>query len=266
MEYEVLERISKEIRDNKKAAMVIITDSLNSTPRGSGSVMAVFQDGSTYGTIGGGNLEYLSKERAKECIRAGEDRKFDFDLTDGGNAGMQCGGKASVFIKVFKPRYKLIIVGGGHIALTLSKLGEMLGFSVVIFDDREEYCNKERFPYADELIVGNIGNKLKDYKMDNNCYAVIVTHGHKSDQEALKEIITQNTAYVGMIGSSKKNNQIMTNLTKEGISQDLIDKVYAPIGIDLGGETPECIAFSIMSEILAIKNNGTLRHMKDIGK
>lgn len=266
MEYKVLEMISKEVKNNKRAAMVVITNSSDSTPRGRGSIMAVFEDESTYGTIGGGNLEYLAIKHAKECIRTGEDRTLDFDLSDGGNTGMQCGGKASVFIKVFKPKHKLIIAGGGHIALNLEKLGNMLGFSVAIFDDREEFCNRERFPYADELIVGDIALKLKEYPIDKNCFVVIVTHGHKDDQDALREVINKDAQYVGMIGSSKKNKHIMNNLLNEGISKELLDKVYAPIGIDLGGETPECIAFSIMCEILAVKNSGSLRHMKEIGK
>lgn len=266
MEYKILEMISGEVKKNKRAAMVIITNSSDSTPREQGTIMAVFEDGSTYGTIGGGNLEYLSIEHAKECIRTGEDKAFNFDLTSGGNTGMQCGGKASVFIKVFKPKYKLIIAGAGHIALSLEKLGNMLGFSVVIFDDREELCNRERFPHADELIAGNIAENLREYPIDQNCFVVIVTHGHKNDQDALREVINKDARYIGMIGSSKKNKYVMNNLLNEGISKELLDKVYAPIGIDLGGETPECIAFSIMCEILAVKNNGSLKHMKEIRK
>lgn len=264
MEYLVLQEIVNQVKNNRTVAMVIITDSEDSTPRGSGSIMAVFQDGSTFGTIGGGNLEYSAIKSAKECMRTGEDKTYFYDLSDEGNLDMQCGGKTNVFVKVFKPRYKLLIVGGGHIALTLCKLGKMLGFYVTIFDNREEYCNIERFPQADELIVGDIEEKLKEYDINNNCYIVIVTHGHKYDQVALKTVINRNAAYVGMIGSKKKNEHIKSNLIDEGIDEKLLEQVYAPIGINFGGETPEHIAFSIMAEILAVQGNDNLSHLKDL--
>lgn len=266
MEYEILEMISGEIKNNKRAGIIVITSSSDSTPRKSGSIMAVFEDGSVHGTIGGGNLEHLAIEKARECIRRGEDREISFDLCDEGNAGMQCGGRVIIFIKVFKPKNKLIIAGGGHIALALGKLADILGFYWVVFDDREEFCNRERFPKADELILGNIGEKLKEYPIDRNCYVVIVTHGHRNDQDALKEVINKDAAYIGMIGSSKKNKVIFDNLINEGIYSSLIDKIYAPIGIDIGGETPEYIAFGIMCEIIAVKNGGSLRHMNEIDK
>lgn len=264
MEYLVLQEIVNQVKNNRTVAMVIITDSEDSTPRGSGSIMAVFQDGSTFGTIGGGNLEYSVIKSAKECIRTGEDKNYFYDLSDEGNLDMQCGGKTNVFIKVFKPKYKLLIVGGGHIAFTLCKLGKVLGFNVTIFDDRKEYCNMERFPQADELIVGDIEEKLNEYDIDNNCYIVIVTHGHKYDEVALKTVIKRNAAYIGMIGSKKKNEHIKSNLINEGIDEKLLNQIYAPIGINFGGETPEYIAFSIMAEILAVQGNSNLAHFKDL--
>lgn len=266
MEYEILETVSQGIKDNRRSAMLIITSSSDSTPRKSGSIMTVFEDGTTYGTIGGGNLEHLAIDKAKECIISGEDKVITFDLCNEGNAGMQCGGSVNLFIKVFRPVSKLIIAGGGHIALALGKLADILGFYLVVLDDRQEFCNKERFPNADELIVGNIAEEIKKYPINRNCYVVIVTHGHKNDQDTLSEVINKNAAYIGMIGSSKKNKYIFDNLSNEGISSSMIDKVYAPIGIDIGGETPEYIAFSIMCEILAVKNGGSLKHMKETGR
>lgn len=265
MEYKILDIISNDIKDNKKVALVSITKVQGSSPRKEGSMMGVKEDGSTFGTIGGGKLELVATKWAEKCMASGKDETFHFKLNDEeGSLHMQCGGEVEVFIKVFNPPHKLLIVGGGHIALKLYELSKILGFYNVIFEDREEFCNKERFPEADELNVGDIDELLSEYSINDNCYVVIVTRGHNHDEIALRAVIESDAKYIGMIGSKNKTKYVRDNLIKTEISNDLINKIYAPIGIELGGETPEEIAFSIMSEILLVKNQGKLRHMKDI--
>lgn len=265
VEYRVLEKVLEEIRLNKKTALATITNIKGSTPRKEGAMMMVMEDGTTFGTIGGGKLELVVTKWAKKCMEEGQTKTFNFKLTDEeGSLHMQCGGEADVFIKVFNPYNKLLIVGGGHIALKLYKLGKMLNFYTVVIEDREEFCNTDRFPEADELKFGNIEEILSEYPIDGNTYIVIVTRGHKHDETALKTVIDSKAKYIGMIGSSNKTKYVMDNLQREGISQEKFDKVYAPIGINLGGEAPEEIAFSIMSEILLVKNKGSLDHMKEI--
>ncbi|RKD32944.1 XdhC family protein [Thermohalobacter berrensis] len=265
MESRVLEKLTEKVKDNKGAALAVITKVEGSTPREEGSMMVVLEDGTTYGTVGGGKFELVVTKRAQKCIKKGKSQTFSFKLNDDkGSLHMQCGGNADVFIKVFKPKDKLMIVGGGHIALKLYELGKTLNFFTVIFDDREEFCNSDRFPHADELILGNIEESLKNYNIDNNCYIVIVTRGHKYDEIALETVIETNAKYIGMIGSKNKTKYVMENLMNKGISKEKLEKVYAPIGINLGGDKPEEIAFSIMSEILLVKNNGTLDHMKEL--
>ncbi|MTI68518.1 MAG: xanthine dehydrogenase [Firmicutes bacterium] len=264
MEYKIMERISKEIKDNKRVALAMITESSGSTPAKKGAMMIILEDGSTYGTIGGGNLEYKVTKEAKICIRKNINKNFTFKLDDTGSLHMQCGGSAKVFIKLFKPERKLLIVGGGHIAYELYKLGKDLNFYTVIFDDREEYCNNDRFPEIDELQLGDIGKNLDKYPITKDCFIVIITRGHKNDEVALENVINKEASYIGMIGSKEKTSYIMNNLLDKGINKDKLKKVYAPIGLNLGGGKPNEIAFSIMSEILLIKNNGSLKHMKDI--
>ncbi|WP_454054107.1 XdhC family protein [Clostridium sp. Marseille-Q7071] len=134
---------------------------------------------------------------------------------------MACGGNIEVYIKVFIPKSKLLIIGGGHIALVLQKLGNILEFHTTIFEDREEYSNYERFTDVDEIILGDIEEGLKNYNVTEECYIIIVTRGYIHDEISLRS------------------------------------------AINLGGESPEEIAFSIICEILKIKNNGTLIYMKD---
>ncbi|WP_432408732.1 XdhC family protein [Wukongibacter sp. M2B1] len=267
MEYKLLDMISYEVKNNRKAALVTITKVEGSSPRKEGSMMGVREDGTIFGTIGGGKLELVVTKWAEKCMSDCKNQIFHFKLNDEeGSLHMQCGGEVDVFIKVFNPPQKLLIVGGGHIALKIYEFSKMLGFYNVIVEDREEFCNKERFPESDELLIGDIEKILSEYPIGDNCYIVIVTRGHKYDEIALKSVIESDAKYIGMIGSKNKTKYIRDNLIKAEIPKKLIERVYAPIGINLGGETPEEIAFSIMAEIQLVKNMGSLLHLKDIKK
>ncbi|MBF8984208.1 XdhC family protein [Lutibacter sp. B2] len=264
MEYKLMDEVSSLLKQNKKVAMAIVTKVEGSTPRNEGSMMIVSEKGEILGTVGGGNLELTTINEAKKCLKEGKSKLFKFKLNDQGSLHMQCGGDAEIFIKIFNPNHKLLIAGGGHVGLELHKLGKMLGFYTVILDDREEFCNKDRFPDADELNVGVIEENIKEYSIDSNTYIVIVTRGHQNDENVLREVLNKGAKYIGMIGSSKKNKYIMNNLLNEGLDKERLNKIYAPIGINLGGENPSEVAFSIMSEILMVKNEGSLKHMKEI--
>ena len=255
-------KIGEEVGKNRAAALIIITKVEGSSPGIEGSMMAVFQDGSTLGTVGGGSLEYCAIEKAKDCLVKGMGQPFQYDLSSEGSLGMICGGKAEGYIKVINSGPRLIIIGGGHIAVELHKLSKFIGMETVIFENREEYGSKERFPEA-EIIVGNYEEALRNYNISTNCFVIIVTHGHSYDEIALKTVINSDAAYIGMIGSRDKTEQVMSKLKAAGISEDKLNKVYAPIGLNLGGRSPKEIAFSIMAEIVLIKNGGTLQHMKN---
>jgi len=262
MEYALLEELTAEVRANRKAALVTIVREQGSSPGKQGFMMAVFEDGSTSGTVGGGSFENKAREYALLCMNEGKSKLLDLELNDMGELHMQCGGSASIFVKVFGQKDKLVIAGGGHIALELHKLGMLLDFHMVILEDREEYGNNERFPGC-EIHIGNIEDCMRDYPLDKNCYVVIVTRGHECDAAALKAAIGRGAGYVGMIGSRKKVKYIFDRLLDEGCERAQLEAVYAPVGLDLGGDSAALIAFSILSEIQLLKNGGQLKHMKD---
>ncbi|SDY87952.1 xanthine dehydrogenase accessory factor [Proteiniborus ethanoligenes] len=267
MEQKVLEKITEQIKENKSVALATIINVEGSIPGKKGGMMAVFKDGTTFGTVGGGKVELLTINSAKACIESGESKLFSFGLNDEpGGIQMQCGGRVEVFIKVFIPEHRLIIVGGGHLGHSLYKLGKFLNFHTVIFDEREEYCCVERFPDADELYPGNIEEGLKNYNIDENCYIIIVTHGHKYDELALKAVLDRGAKYIGMVGSVKKTKHIMDVMRSLGIPKETLETVYSPVGIDLGGQSPQDIALGIMAEIILVKNNGRLEHTKNTRK
>lgn len=263
MESHIFEKLSECLKAGQTAALATLTVADGSSPGKEGFLMLVLSDGTTLGTVGGGRLESLVIERAKECMRLGASEKFRFDLAAGGNAGMTCGGVNEVFIKVFRSRRKLLVAGGGHIGMELYLLCQRLDFQVVIFDDRPEFCSRERFPLALELHHGNIADNLARYPVDDQCFIVIVTHGHRHDEASLRAVVAKPAAYIGMIGSKKKVPLVMEKLRREGIEEKHLARVHAPIGLKLGGDTPAEIAISIMAEILMVLYGGQLAHMKD---
>jgi len=260
VEVDLFMKVGEEINKNKSVALVIITKVDGASPGEEGSVMALLEDGAVLGTIGGGNLEFSAIELARECLRKGEGQRFNYELNNEGSLGMICGGRAEGYIKVINIESKLILIGGGHIAAELYKLSSFIGMRTMVFENREEYGSKERFPEA-EIIIGEYEETLREYNISNNSFIVIVTHGHSYDEIALKSVINSDAAYIGMIGSREKTEQVMNNLKASGISEDKLNKVYAPIGLNIGGRSPKEIAFSIMAEVLLIKNGGSLEHM-----
>lgn len=264
MEEKILKHIYESLENGEKAAMVIITEENGSTPRKNGSIMAVWSDGRIAGSIGGGIVEHEVIARAINCMEKGTGSSFEYNLSSSGEIGMQCGGSIKGFIKLFIPKPKLLIVGGGHIGEQVYRLGKFLNFHIVIFDDRDEFANKKRFSEAEEIFSGRIEDNISNYPIDKNSYIVIAAKGHKQDGDALKAVISRGAAYIGMIGSSTKVIHIMKKLMEEGVPREELQKVYAPIGLDTASELPEEIAFGILSEILQVKNQGSLKHMKDI--
>lgn len=263
MEYALLEKLTAEVKANRKAALVTLVEEQGSSPGKQGFMMAVFEDGGTAGTVGGGSFENKAREHALKCMEEGKNKLVEMELNDNGELHMQCGGRASVFIKVFRAKDRLVIAGGGHIALELYKLAGLLGFHTVIMEDREEFGNNERFP-GSEIHLGNIAECMRDYPLDRNCYVVIVTRGHQSDAEALKAVIGRNAGYIGMIGSRKKTKYVFDQLLREGCEGTDLEAVYAPIGLSLGGGSAAEIALSILSEIMLVKNGGQLKHMREL--
>ncbi|GAB6137888.1 XdhC family protein [Halanaerobaculum tunisiense] len=149
---------------------------------------------------------------------------------------------------------RLVIFGAGHVAQSLAQVGKMTDFKVTVMDDRQDMVTRERYPKADKLVCADFDNYLQDLKIKENDYLVIVTRGHQHDYDVLREVITSKAKYIGMIGSSRKVKILFNQFrAEEGFSQELIDKVHAPIGVDIGSETPAEIAISIIAEIISIR-------------
>lgn len=155
-------------------------------------------------------------------------------------------------------RCQLFIVGAGHIGQKVAHLAAEADFDVWVVDDREQYCNQERFPTAKRLIVAPIEEALVNLEVNRNSFAIVVTRGHNHDEEALFHLAQKELRYLGMIGSKRKIKLILEDLISEGISPERLAEVYAPLGFDIGSQTVPEIAISIMAEMIAIRNLGSL--------
>lgn len=151
---------------------------------------------------------------------------------------------------------EILILGGGHIALPLVRIASLLGFRVIVVDDRPEFAYKNRFPEADRVICDNFEQALAGFDIGPGTYTVIVTRGHEHDRDCLRMVTKRPAAYIGMIGSRRKVKAVMKQLAEEGIPPEKLAAVFSPIGLDIGAETPEEIALSIMAEVVNIYRSG----------
>ena len=166
-------------------------------------------------------------------------------------------GKLEVFFEVMPAPPKLIVVGAGHIAVPLVQIAKVLDFFVTVIDDRLLYANRERFPAADEVLVGDMAQMLKQMTITPSCYIVLITRGHAYDEPCLREIMHSPAKYIGMIGSKRRIKACFQRFRdEEKIAEEVIERVYAPIGLDIATETPAEIALSILGEIIKVRRGG----------
>ena len=254
---DIYQEIVRLKAEGEEAALVTIVSATGSTPREEGAKMLVKPDGSILGTIGGGSLEAQVIAEAVKVIKQGKPKRLHMSLTaqEAEEAGMICGGDLEVFIEPVLTPPTLYIFGGGHIALALTKMGKLVGFKIAVIDDRADFAHPDRFPEADILLAEDFTRAFPQLKIDKSSYIVIVTHGHQHDELVLEWAVGTAAKYVGMIGSQTKNKTIYSHLLAKGISQEQLDRVHAPIGLEIEAQTPEEIAVSILAEVIKVRRS-----------
>jgi xanthine dehydrogenase accessory factor len=239
---------------------VTIVRASGSTPQRTGAKMLVYADGRTVGTIGGGCYESDALGRAREAIATGKPALVKYDLNDDfvEESGLICGGQMEVYIDPITPAPALYIIGAGHVGFHLARAASDAGFRVHVVDDREKFANRERFPAADTVSVDDIGGWLHRTDLPPTAYVVIVTRGHTHDFDALRALGARDLKYLGLIGSRAKVARLYAAMEAEGMPQECLERVHAPIGLDIGAVTPAEIAIAILAELIAV------RHGKDV--
>jgi xanthine dehydrogenase accessory factor len=159
-----------------------------------------------------------------------------------------------VYIEPIEPSPELYVIGAGHVGFHLARLADEVGFRVHVIDDREKFANADRFPAAAEIVVDDIPAWIGRANLPPHAYAVIVTRGHTNDLEALRALAPRELRYLGLIGSRAKVARIYDALRADAMASELLTRVHAPIGLDIGAVTPQEIAVSILAELIAVKH------------
>jgi xanthine dehydrogenase accessory factor len=241
-------------QNNKPAALATIVRTRGTTPRQAGAKMLVYPNGAIVGTIGGGEMELRVIEAAKETLMIGQPRVLDLVLANEGHGDASTSdGQMEIFIEPLLSAPTLMIVGAGHVGAAVAQLGKLLGFYVVVIDDRPDLIAPERFLYADERIVGDLVAKVRELTLTPQTYVVLVTRAHALDAALLSALLEKPTAYIGMLGSERRAHAAREALRKAGVSESLLARLHAPIGLAIDAETPQEIAVSILAEIIQIK-------------
>jgi len=215
-----------------------------------GGKLFVETDGSGGGTLGDAGLDARARSAASEVLRAGNARTIVLD------------DDTELLVEPVMAKPRLLIVGGGHVGLAIAKLGAQLEYDVTVVDDRPEFANRERFAGVSEVLNTDMVKALESMDVAWNTFIVIATRGHKLDAHCLRAAIKTDARYVGLLGSKRKTVLIAKMLRDEGVSEERIRAVHAPIGLDLGGRTPAEIALSVLAELSMERYGGSGRPMR----
>lgn len=240
-----------------------VVRSQGSTPQRAGAKMLVFADGRTVGTIGGGCYENDAFWKAREAIVSGRSALLHYELNDdfAQENGLVCGGRMDVHIDPLAPSPHLYVIGAGHVGWHLARTAADAGFRLHVVDDREKFANRERFPIVDEVITAPIPEWLHAADIPASSFVVVVTRGHQHDLEAMRALAARDLRYLGLIGSRAKVARIFDMLLAEGLPAECLERVHAPIGLDIGAVTPMEIAVSILAELIAVNRGRDTRAM-----
>ena len=253
---DLFEEIVKMRRAGQRAALATIVHTNGSIPSYESSRMLVREDGSIAGTIGGGCVEAEVWAAAKEVMRKESPRKMVFNLNNeaGFDSGLICGGTLEVFVEPILPQPNIYLFGGGHVSMALAKAASSAGFALSVVDDRESFANRERFPMAQEIHT-SYEDAFAKIQPNAASYLIIVTRGHKDDMRVLAWAVRTEARYIGMIGSKRKVLSVYKALEASGYKPEEFERVFAPMGLEIGALSPEEIAVSIVAELIAIRRN-----------
>jgi xanthine dehydrogenase accessory factor len=254
----IYNEIQAALQRGERIAVATVVKTVGAAPCGVGTKLLIRADGSTSGSFAGPNTDGRVAQLAMQALREGRSYATHLHLdADQGEAVGSCGATLELFIDVLRPEPRLIIAGAGYVAQALARLATSLDFRIVVVDDRRDLADPQVFSDKVQLTFGDIPQTIRELEPDEASWIVIVTRGHHLDKDALRAALETNATYVGMIGSPNKVKHIFRDLLKEGLSRERLAQVHAPIGLDLGAETPDEIALSIAAEMLMMRKKAS---------
>jgi xanthine dehydrogenase accessory factor len=244
-----------------RGALATVTRTSGSTPQRPGSRLLLRPDGTALGTVGGGAIEQAVIEELHDVRRTNQARYVTHEL--GYDLGMCCGGRMELFLEPIESAPRLVLFGAGHIARPTAALARNVGFEVSVVDEREELNTEERFPGCTRQLTCPT-SFLRGRPLTPRDWLVIVTHDHRLDEETLALALGLGPRYIGLVGSRRKVFRLMQRIgARQG--QLALDRVYAPVGLDIGAIGPEEIAVSIVGELVALRRGtNTDSHLRAV--
>lgn len=251
---DLFEELVRRRRLGERVVMATVVRVAGSTPRDAGARMLLLADGSIRGTVGGGVREADVIAALRALLERGGARLLAVDFDEGlrGGEGPVCGGSMEVYMERIDPARRAVIAGAGHVAHALARILALLDFHVTVVDPRPEWASAERFPGA-TLVHEPFPDGIAGLELAPADAVVLVTPGHQHDRESLRRALDTPAGYVGMIGSRTKVATVFKALREEGVSDEQIARVHAPIGLAIGAKTPAEIAVAIAAEIISLK-------------
>jgi xanthine dehydrogenase accessory factor len=248
----LLAELAAAVGRARPVVVATIVDTARSVPRHAGAKMLVYGDGSTSGTVGGGQVEALIRADALVALDEGTTLLKHYTLEDPerGDPGI-CGGTMTISLEPYMPPHTILVIGCGHVGRAVVDLAHWLGYRTVATDDRAELVTEESLPNAEIRLLGTVEEALAAEPVHENTSIVVVTRSHDMDVEIIPLLLGTPAKYIGVMGSKRRWTATRERLIESGVPADGIDRVHVPIGIDIGAETVEEIAVSIMSEVIA---------------
>jgi xanthine dehydrogenase accessory factor len=241
-------QLGEVIRANRAAALATVISG-----RLIGAKMLVVADGERVGSLHAA-IDGEVEARARELLAAERNETLAFEVE---------GEAVEVFVECFPPPQRLVIIGAVHVAIPLHRLAKMLGYHVTVVDARGQLATAERFPQADSIMVEWPDDALRQLKPDSGTSIVVLTHDAKFDIPALATALQSEARYVGAIGSRTTNEQRFATLREQGLSEEQLTRIYAPVGLDIGAHTPSEIALAVLAEIVAARYRREGGHLRD---
>jgi len=259
---DILEEQLKAKKAGLAYALLTVAESEGTSASKIGKKMLLLEDGRHFGTIGGGELEQQALQDAARAIKEKEGFFKRYACrTEGGEA---CSFEVSLLVEVVSPKPQFVVCGAGHVGSAALQLAKFLNFETTLIDTRQPEQIKKALEFTDHFIpCETFEEGVLSADIAEGAYYLCCAPTHQLDKSALKGVLQKNFKYAGMVGSPRKAQEIFQQLEKEGIGRELLQQVYTPVGLDICDMSPEQVAFSILAEILMIKNGGSGRSCRD---
>ena len=247
----LVDELAEAVSNFRPVVLATVVATKRSVPRRAGTKMLIYADGSTSGTVGGGAMEARVVETASQALAAGKTQLLKYELLEPsrGDPGV-CGGEVQIYLEPYMSPHTVFVIGAGHVGRTVVDLAHWLGYRTVISDDREGLATEENIPLADVRLSCSVKEALEKEPITTDTSVVLVSRDIDIDVDAVPRLVDSPAGYVGVMGSQRRWKTVRKQLLAKGIDNDELSELHVPIGIELGAETLEEIAVSILAEVI----------------